>query len=71
MLLVHEGSTAGKILVMAATKREVILSGSFECSSGKRVPVRVILDCPVLTRAEERELENAQIALHDLTPIRT
>ena len=50
--------------------REAILSGSIELSSGTRVSVRVIMDCPMLTREEVRELENTKIALHDLTPIR-
>jgi hypothetical protein len=54
-----------------ATKREVVLSGSIELSTGTRVPVRVVLDCPELTRTETRELENVRIALHDLTPRET
>ncbi len=49
-------------------KREAVLSGTVELSTGTRVPVRVILGCPTLTRAEARELECARIPLHDLTP---
>lgn len=46
-----------------------VLSGGLVLSTGKDVRVRVELVCPALTRAEEREVEQARIALHDLTPI--
>lgn len=48
---------------------KAVLSGGLVLSTGKDVPVRVMLDCPELSREEEREVEQARIALHDLTPI--
>ena len=51
-------------------RKFVELSGSLVLSTGKQVRVRVELDCPALTRPEEREVEQARIVLHDLTPIR-
>lgn len=46
-----------------------VLSGGLVLSTGKDVRVRVELDCPALAPEEEREVESARIALHDLTPI--
>lgn len=48
---------------------KAVLSGGLVLSTGKNVPVRVELDCPAFTRDEEYEVEQARIALHDLTPI--
>ena len=46
------------------------LSGSVVLSTGVTIPVRVMLDLPTLTRAEQHELQNVWLSLHDLTPHR-
>jgi hypothetical protein len=46
------------------------LSGSVVLSTGATITVRVVLDLPTLTRAEQHELHNVRLPLHDLTPHR-
>jgi hypothetical protein len=46
------------------------LSGSIVLSTGTAVLIRVALNLPALTRAEQRELRNVRVPLHDLTPRR-
>jgi hypothetical protein len=54
---------------MGDLKTTIILTGSLELSTGRRVRVSIDLEIVgKLTPAEQHEIESARIALHDLTP---